>query len=371
MKIIEAWSPDQALRLGFEYLGTQGKLNESRAGSVTVSDCPVTTIFSYPSNKVLFSPLRDANPFFHMLEALWMLNGEDDAAFLNNYVSSFGPRFAESDGHRSWLHGAYGYRWRKAFGFDQLYAIVEKLSANPDDRQAVLQMWDCNSEAFDGCNDLLGMWKDRPCNTHIYFRVNDDKLDMTVCCRSNDMIWGAYGANLVHFGFLMEYVSACLGVKVGRYYQLSNNFHAYTEEVKRLTDKIEGPKHYNPLLAVAEHMSSEQPRLKLVPIGTRSFVYLESLTPIQRAHHFNKQIKETFDMIVNLNKMPQVTPKTLPISFWRGNSNFSLSLIAAAMTHKNYKARNEALALEWVELIKWPDWKMACSMWLNRRRNHE
>lgn len=57
-------------------------------------------------------------------------------------------------------------------------------------------------------------------------------LDLTVCCRSNDLIWGAYGANIVHFSVLQEYLAARLGAEVGILYQVSNNFHAYTSTVE-------------------------------------------------------------------------------------------------------------------------------------------
>jgi hypothetical protein len=78
------------------------------------------------------------------------------------------------------------------------------------------------------CADLTGPWKDRPCNTHVYFDCRGLRLNMTVCCRSNDMLWGAYGANVVHFSILQEVLAAEIGVPVGIYRQVSNNFHVYT-----------------------------------------------------------------------------------------------------------------------------------------------
>jgi len=52
---------------------------------------------------------------------------------------------------------------------------------------------------------------------------------MTVFNRSNDIWWGAYGANAVHFSFLQEFVAAALSMHVGVYRQMSNNLHLYTE----------------------------------------------------------------------------------------------------------------------------------------------
>ena len=50
---------------------------------------------------------------------------------------------------------------------------------------------------------------------------------MVVFNRSNDIVWGAYGANAVQFSMLQEYIAAHIGVPVGWYEQVSTNFHAY------------------------------------------------------------------------------------------------------------------------------------------------
>jgi hypothetical protein len=71
--------------------------------------------------------------------------------------------------------------------------------------------------------------KDVPCNVNAFFRITNGKLDMMINCRSNDIFWGAYGANAVHFSFLQEYVASSIGVEVGRYWQNSFNFHAYVD----------------------------------------------------------------------------------------------------------------------------------------------
>ena len=211
-----------AFREAFWKLRTMGVPEESRNGPVLVMPGPVITTFLNPLQRVLFNPVRDANPVFHLMEAIWMLAGRDDVGFLLPFNSGY-DSYAELDGT---VHGAYGDRWRNAFGIDQIYAIIYMLKRDPKSRQAVMQMW---SSAAEDCNDLVGEWKDRPCNTHIYFDRRYDQLNMTVCCRSNDVVWGAYGANIVHFSILQELIALALGVPIGAYCQMSNNFHAYTD----------------------------------------------------------------------------------------------------------------------------------------------
>jgi thymidylate synthase len=245
---------------GMNLLRTDGRDEDSRNGRVRVMPEPVTSVYRYPCQRVLLDFKRAANPFFHLFESLWMLAGRNDVAALNRYITDFGTRFAEADGT---VHGAYGHRWRKAFGFDQLESIVHKLKTNPQDRQCVLQMWDgrANAVKFDGeilsepfgSNDLDGNWKDRPCNTQVYFRLRKETsveglgrafttpdslwpvLDMLVTCRSNDIVYGAYGANAVHFSILHEYMAGRLGgVVVGKMEQLSFNYHAYHDVLERV-----------------------------------------------------------------------------------------------------------------------------------------
>lgn len=218
MRVINAINVNDAWPQALSILDIEGERRSSRNGDVVVHPLPVTTVYSRPTERVLFDPVRDANPMFHLHEALWMLAGENDATWLDAFVRDFSQRYAEGDGI---MHGAYGHRWRRHFALDQLDEVVRLLSADPYDRQCVIQMWD--SEVDLGVPGL----KDRPCNTQIYLRADRRLLDMTVTCRSNDVVYGCYGANVVHFSVLQEYLAARLGYGVGWYYQVSNNWHMY------------------------------------------------------------------------------------------------------------------------------------------------
>jgi hypothetical protein len=150
------------------------------------------------------------------MEFVWMMAGSNDA----HWLSQFNKRMMEyaDDGI---LRGAYGWRW--ANPSKQIPTVVELLSRDPDTRQAVLSMWDT---VYDGPEARTS---DRPCNTHIYFRVRDtDDLEMTVCNRSNDFIWGMLGANIVHMTMLHELIARAAGYKMGSYHVFSNNCHVYT-----------------------------------------------------------------------------------------------------------------------------------------------
>ncbi len=251
MHVIDVRNVHEALPEGIAYLLREGQERETRNGPVLVAPGPITTLYRNPRERVLFWAARDANPFLHFFESLWMLDGRNDVAYLAQFVPSM--RKFSDDGVT--FHGAYGARWRNWFSaddeldpypkMDQLLSIINILRRNPDDRRCVLQMWDASADlGLDG--------RDLPCNTQAYFSINvAGELDMTVCNRSNDVIWGAYGTNAVHFSFLQEFMASALVRRVGRYWQMSNNYHAYRstlDPIRSLGDMARDPhrERHNP-----------------------------------------------------------------------------------------------------------------------------
>jgi thymidylate synthase len=228
MQVLEVRNVHDALVRGMDFLVGDSYKDESRNGTVYRAKTPVTTVYKRPAERVLFWHERDANPFFHFMEGLWMLTGRNDLGFVHYYNK--GMEKYSDDGES--LHGAYGWRWRDYFTIDQLQVIIQRLSQDPDDRRSVLQMWD-------PIGDLAREGKDVPCNTCIYFSTDRSGcLQMTVSNRSNDIVWGAYGANAVHMSMLQEYMASAIGRPVGTYYQVSNNYHAYEEVFEKLMKKF-------------------------------------------------------------------------------------------------------------------------------------
>lgn len=220
MIVIHARNVQTALPVALDHLFKSAIRRESRNGTVLQYPCPVTTVYQQPNERVLFWPERDANPFFHLYESLWMLAGRRDVAGVVRYAANM----AKYSDYGDTFHAAYGHRWRQHFGFDQLARIAHRLQTNPLDRRSVLAMWDPN---VDLSMDDTG--KDFPCNDTATLQINvEGKLDLAVFCRSNDIVWGCYGANAVQFATLLEYMAHWIGVPVGTYTQLSMNWHGYT-----------------------------------------------------------------------------------------------------------------------------------------------
>lgn len=219
----------QALYLGMEAFHHQDYrcqlIRTSPRGNETL-EWPTVWVTEYqnPANRVITCPIRDANPFLHFFEALWVLAGRNDVAFL----TQFAKRFQEFTDDGETFHGAYG---RRLTG--KLHSIIRMIRNEPDTRRAVCSIWDDNI-------DLETVSKDIPCNDMLMFRVRNGRLCLTVCNRSNDMVLGAYGANVVQFSTILEYVAAKVGLPMGTYTQVSNSMHIYTSE-RYLKKYLEDP----------------------------------------------------------------------------------------------------------------------------------
>lgn len=215
--LIQADNVSEALHTALNIASAKGQLIQTRNGPAYRIPGVVVTEYTNPMRRVLVNKERDANPFFHLMEAFWIIEGRRDVRFL----TLFNKRMADYSDNKSWFHAAYGYRMRRHFKVDQIARAREKLAENKADRQVVLSIWDPN---VDNQKSL-----DIPCNDMLKFWVEDGALNLSVFNRSNDIIWGAYGANVVQFSVLLEYMAASLGLPVGTYYQVSNDLHVYTD----------------------------------------------------------------------------------------------------------------------------------------------
>jgi thymidylate synthase len=313
---------------------TWAKPEQSRAGPVLSIPQPVVLEIRRPYERVLFDVERNANPFFHVMETIWMLAGGNRVGFPARFNSTY-VNYAEADGV---VHGAYGKRWRDhwkvpgtngRYSLDQIQLAIAFLKEDPSSRQVVLSMWDPPE-------DLGAKVRDRPCNTHIYFRahegVSDRQLDMTVCNRSNDLLWGMLGANIVHMTYLHELVAHGAGMEMGTYRVFTNNLHVYTEtDVYQNFSK--GPVRQDPY-----HSIDTYPLLN----GKET---VENL--LQDCEDFIDEKKPVANTVYRTKWINEV----------------------AAPMYMAYRVRicKTGDGLDYVEKIQAEDWRLACRQWIERK----
>jgi len=169
------------------------------------------------------------NPAFAIAEAVWIVAGRNDSAFLNYFNRSL-PDFA---GSGTTYHGAYGHRIRQHLAFDQLERAFQILRRAPESRQVVLQIWDGQADMPHASGQPRAA--DIPCNVLTLLKVRAGRLELTEIVRSNDVFRGL-PYNIVQFTTLQEVLAGWLGVEVGHYAQLSDSLHVYDRDVKNIEE---------------------------------------------------------------------------------------------------------------------------------------
>lgn len=326
----------------YQALFQYGLPGPSRNGDVVRLPGVTTLIVERPWERVNFDPYRDANPFFHLLEAMSMLAPHNDAEFLAHFAKNMlsysddGKTFNAFYGTRIFQHGEYG---------DQLQAVIDTLTADPDSRQCVVQIWHPS--------DLRKVTKDKACNLLMIFSVNEKgELTMTTVNRSNDAIWGILtGANVVHFSFFQEYVALALGRVMGPWTHVTNNLHVYTAN-----PKWPGIVHSS---ATAEDWYETKMTMSVTPLWLPT-------VPVN-CEPLNTAFREAaFKAIVGMKWAIQNR-----VTYCEHSQHFPFLRDTVQHVFNTWQLHKgkfpEEIILKEAALIQAPDWKLACTEWLQRR----
>jgi thymidylate synthase len=215
---------------------------QSGRGGPTLEQLHAAFAIRDPRQRWVVSRRPAINPAFAIAEVVWILNGRDDAAFLNHWFPGL-PRYA-GGGDR--YHAAYGHRLRKGFGFDQLERAYHALRNNPDSRQVVLQIWNPQIDFPDDAGKPVAA--DIPCNICAFPKIRNDRLEWLQVMRSNDLQRGL-PYNFIQFTTLQEVMAGWLGVRLGSYNHVSDSLHVYEREVAdvRAFTPVEGERNSDTL----------------------------------------------------------------------------------------------------------------------------
>lgn len=121
---------------------------------------------------------------------------------------------------------AYGYRWRRHFGRDQIKSLVKLLNDDPSSRQGVVITWDPASDGLGGVSK-----SNVPCPYTFTVNIIDGRLNLMNIVRSNDMILG-FPHDVAGFALLQCILAQKLGVKPGVYTHAIANAHIYNSHYK-------------------------------------------------------------------------------------------------------------------------------------------
>jgi len=145
----------------------------------------------------------------------WYLSGDPSIYKLGEIygkIPEIWKRMADENGN---VNSNYGYQWKRE---NQLEKIVEKLKENNTTRQATISIYDAK--------EISKYNNDTPCTYSIQFTVVNDKLNMSVYMRSND-VWFGFCNDQYCFSMLQKLVSEMCNIKIGEYYHHAHNMHLY------------------------------------------------------------------------------------------------------------------------------------------------
>ena len=123
---------------------------------------------------------------------------------------------ADSDGN---VMSNYGWQWQRN---NQIDYVVGKLREQPKTRHAAISIYDAK--------EFEQYRKDTPCTYAIQFTILNDKLNMSVYMRSND-IWYGFCNDQYCFSMLQKLVAERLSIDVGWYYHHAHNMHIYNDKL--------------------------------------------------------------------------------------------------------------------------------------------
>lgn len=158
-------------------------------------------------------PVRVLNTAFAVAETVWILSGSDE-----QWIYTYNQRLTEFTDHGV-LKGAYGPRLRRWAGrVDQLDHARRVLTADPDSRRAIIQLYD------PGRDDPAH--KDVPCTLGYRFYLRAGRLDMHTTMRSQDL-WLGFCYDIFTNTVLHELMAAWLGAELGHYHHHVDSLHLY------------------------------------------------------------------------------------------------------------------------------------------------
>ena len=172
-----------------------------------------------PMDNFILNGERGWNPVYAEAEWQWYLSGDRNTAKLGELygnVPEIWKRMADGDGN---VNSNYGWQWKRN---DQIDYVIDLLKHQPDTRQAAISIYDCKE------HDTFTF--DTPCTYAVQFTILDNKLNMSVVMRSNDL-WYGFCNDQYQFSKLQEMVSKRLEIETGVYYHFAHNMHLYNDKI--------------------------------------------------------------------------------------------------------------------------------------------
>jgi len=149
----------------------------------------------------------------------WYLSGDPNIKTLGDIygkVPEIWKRMADPNGR---VNSNYGYQWERN---DQIGEIIDLLKREKYTRQATISIYDGK--------EIDKYTYDTPCTYAIQFTIVNNRLNMCVTMRSNDL-WYGFCNDQYQFSKLQEMMCEKLKIDIGSYYHFAHNLHLYNDKL--------------------------------------------------------------------------------------------------------------------------------------------
>jgi len=162
---------------------------------------------------------RNWNQEYAEAEWQWYLTGDPKISTLGEIYGKVPEIWKRMADLRGQVNSNYGYQWERN---DQLDSIVTHLRVNPKSRRGAISIYDAK--------EMHKYANDTPCTYAVQFTILNNKLNMCVTMRSNDL-WYGFCNDQYCFSMLQQLVAQRLEIQVGTYYHFAHNLHLYNKQI--------------------------------------------------------------------------------------------------------------------------------------------
>ena len=170
------------------------------------------------SNKIE-TTYREWKEDYAEAEWQWYLTGDRNVKKLGEIygmVPKIWEKMADLDGN---VNSNYGYQWNRN---NQLDYVVDKLKKHKHTRHAAISIYDGKEHSK--------FATDTPCTYAVQFTNIENRLNMCVTMRSNDL-WYGFCNDQYQFSKLQELVCKETGLDMGTYFHFAHNLHIYSNKL--------------------------------------------------------------------------------------------------------------------------------------------
>jgi len=173
-----------------------------------------------PLDNTIKAKHREWNPTYAEREWNWYMSGDPNA----EEIAKKAPIWYKMMDSNGCVRSNYGWQWKRN---NQLDYVCAKLKEQPDTRHAAISIYDAKEwETYR---------KDTPCTYAVQFTILNNKLNMAVVMRSNDL-WYGFCNDQYCFSRLQLMIADRLEIRLGEYYHFAHNLHLYNNIIEKINE---------------------------------------------------------------------------------------------------------------------------------------